>query len=166
VQVIRRKEELDIILFQPEAHLMKRSLDEIYSNYRTKPEDLPESIKQLWHSHACELEPEDRKIWLEHLSEFRGFNSQLIQRLSVQLDGIKNWPVILTVSLQEADSLLTILNDQRLYLAAAHEVGEQEMNQDWEVVIQSPEKQVVVNIHFLAWLIELVIMRLDHLPEC
>ena len=165
MQVIRRQEELDIVLFQPEAYLMKRSLDEIYDNYRVPPEELPESIQKLWYSHSCELEPEDQAIWLEHLSEFRGENSQLIKRISAELEEIDTWPVILTVSLQEADCLLTVINDQRLYLAAVHDVGEKEMSDDWDAVFQLPEKHAVVNIHFLAWLIELLIMRLDHQSE-
>ncbi|MEM1158027.1 MAG: hypothetical protein AAF649_09850 [Verrucomicrobiota bacterium] len=141
---------------------MRKSLTEIYKNYQIAAEDLPEAVRKLWYSNSCELDAEDQAIWLDHLSEFRGENSQLIERLCDDLNGIESWPVILTVSLPEADRLLTVMNDQRLYLAAIHNLGELEINEDWDRVFLSPEKHPLVNIHFLAWLIELIIIRLDH----
>jgi len=141
--------------------MLKRSLEDILKNYRAGPDDLPEAVRELWFDSQAGLDDEDHELWLEHLNEFRGENSLLIERLSGDLESITIWPAVLFVSLKEADCLLTVMNDHRLYLAAVYEVGEMEMNEDWEEVLNSPEKHAIVNIHFLAWLIELVIMRLD-----
>ncbi|MEM6884997.1 MAG: hypothetical protein AAF571_08185 [Verrucomicrobiota bacterium] len=158
---------MEIILFQPEAYLLKSSLQDIVRNYRADVEGLPEAVKKLWFSDHPAGDEEDYELWLEHLNDFRGGNSKLAERLIGELENIQNWPAVLSVSCSEADSLLTVVNDQRLYLAAVHEIGdlEKEMDEDWGKVIQISHKLALVQIQFLAGLMELMIAGLSGLEE-
>ena len=66
------------------------------------------------------------------------------------------------MKLADAASLVTIINDHRLHLAAKHDIGQSDMDlRSWaeEEQLSSERQSALVQIELLGWLIE-VILRL------
>lgn len=160
MQVIRHAKQLEIILFEPEAYLLRHSLSEIIRNYQMDCNELPVEVQKIWFNTDSMQDEEDRELWAEQLRDFRGQNSKLAKRILQELESSKTWPAVIHVDLQEAETLMIIINDHRLYLAAVNNVGEQEMDVEWDQISDSLSRNAVMNIHFLAWLIELILHRL------
>ncbi len=161
MQVLRYQHHFELVLFKPEAFLLRSSLEQILKNYRAQPEELPPAARDLWFKHDHQLDEEDHEIWLQNLREYRGENSRLVEQLLKETSVRDVWPQVIVIPVDQADSFITIINDHRLYLAAVNGVGEKEMNEDWEISDKSPGKMAVMNIHFLAWLIEIFLIRMN-----
>lgn len=161
MQVFRDGNQFEIILFPAEAGIFQRALRDIASSYRKPPRSHPGDIGRLWEEPALSMDKEDEKIWQEDMQGFRGENARLADDLLVQLANVREIPCVLQVPLEQIDSVVTILNDQRLYLAARHGIGEEEMGGEMDAVSDEILKNALLQIHLLAWLIELVLMRMD-----
>lgn len=161
MQVLRHPKGLELILFQPEVVFLKQALEQIIFNYRTAPEDLPDSIRQKWFPGQEQLDDDDLEILHEDGGLFRGENATLAQKILSQLNDPLSWPLILLLDWDEADRFLTVINDQRLYLAAVFGVNEVDMTSDLEEVKASEKKSALIQIHFLAWMVELMVMRMS-----
>jgi len=161
VQVLRNKKGLELVLFQPEVIFLRQALEQIILNYRTAAEDLPDPIREKWFPSQGQLDEEDLEILHEDGILFRGQNVALAERLLSQLDSLPSWPLIIKLDWDEADRLLTVVNDQRLYLAAVFGVDEIDMTSNLEDMKPSAKKSALIQIHFLAWMVELIVLRMS-----
>lgn len=183
----RENESLVFILSLPERLLLAHVLRELAGKYRLKPDQLDARIAATWYSRrgcaTAGMTDEETKEWLEHLHAFK--KSTCLQRLeewAVQLgaldmgsvDGKDNstssCPIPLTdrsslrIPMDHAAGFVTAINDYRLAAAARHDIGQAEMDSHspWQLAkLPPPRQQAVLEIHFLAWIIEETLRVLD-----
>ncbi|MEM6822663.1 MAG: DUF2017 family protein [Verrucomicrobiota bacterium] len=169
MQVNKQLDHLEIILFEPEVLLLRQALQQISANYKVSPDDLPDEVKELWYAtnqaSSDDLPEDDIEFVHEQLAEFKGENAKLAESILEILSQRMEMPIVVTLSLRDADNFLTIVNDQRLYLAAVNGIGEYEMSESWEELPPSPKKMAVMHIHFLAWMVELLVSNLGDSPR-
>jgi len=168
MQVKGYSEYLEIVLFPTETELLRGILYDIDKAYAIPADQLESNVRTVWYSgegfRSVEMSPEDIKEWNESLQEFRGQNRTYCQEwIALLLEG--GDPLVWRVTRAEADTLLTVLNDYRLYQAARHEIGEEEMDQDFSAIKSVSMRMALLEIHFLAWLMEMVLQALSSPPE-
>lgn len=160
MQVYSAPDYLEIVLFEPEAALLEDIFEQIISNYQTRPEDLEGTVRGVWYSgegfHSAQMDSDDVAFWLDDLYSFRGENSKKCERWIEEIQ-TEDYPMLWRVSHEDVDTLLTVINDHRLYCAAQHSIGDQEMEMPLEEIDDISVKQALIEIHFLAWLMELIL---------
>lgn len=178
----RENESLVFILSLPERLLLAHVLRELAGKYRLKPDELDARTAAAWYSRrgcaTAGMTDEETKEWLEHLHAFK--KSTLLQRLeewAAQLgergtgnvergatDSALPDPSTLRIPIDHAASFMTAINDYRLAGAARHDIGQAEMDahSPWQLArLPPPRQQAVLEIHFLAWIIEETLRVLD-----
>ena len=171
MQASRKNDEL-ILRFGPtEKQLLLHTVDAILQNYKLKPAELDPKTAALWYStRGCQtagMSAEETREWLDSLHGFKSANAQLLEQWAGQIKELEPAKFELTIKLAHAASLVTVINDHRLHLAAKYDIGQDEMDmRSWaeDELDLTPEKQsALVQIEVLGWLIE-VILRLT-VPE-
>lgn len=178
----RENESLVFTLSLPEHLLLAHTLRELIGKYQLKPQELDAPTATAWYSRrgcaAAGMSDEETKEWLEHLHAFK--KSTCLQRLeewAAQLSaqgsggegekGRKGAGKITPAPLPEQSTLriptdhaagfVTAINDYRLAAAARHDIGQAEMDahSPWQLAKLPPlRRKAVLEIHFLAWIIE------------
>lgn len=173
MQVARRNEELVLQFGAMEKELLLSAVRAILKNYRLKPGEIDPKTAGIWYStrgcQAAGMSDEETREWLENLYSFKGANARLLEEWSGQIKEIEPSKFEVAIKLEQAATLLTIINDHRLHLAAKYDIGQTEMDEAGQGVLAEPleeaapldaEKQfAIVQIDMLAWLME-VILRL------
>ena len=159
MQAIQADDGCTLILFQPERAFLSGILQVILHHYGQAPEELPPRVWEVWYSAetTASLEEEDRHCWMESLRDFRQGNAGLCRRYLKMLQEAVQEPFSLPIARADLDSFLIVINDHRLYQAAVHEVGEAEMEEDWSQIPDTGRRQALLEIHFLAVLLELLL---------
>jgi hypothetical protein len=162
----RKNNELILEFGAVEKELLLHTVQAILENYALKPGDLDAKTAAVWYStRGCKsagMSAEETREWIESLYNFKSANAKLLKRWCAQIKEIELGKFELAVKLADAASLVTIINDHRLHLAAKYNIGQGDMDlRSWAEEEQlSPEKQpALVQIELLGWLIE-VILRL------
>ncbi|MGF1678822.1 MAG: hypothetical protein ACFCUX_06470 [Candidatus Methylacidiphilales bacterium] len=161
MQILRTSRGIELILFHAEAHLFKQSLNEIRHNYQQGLDELPDGVKKWWCQPTPDMDPEDEASLNQELHHGRFQHISLIDALLVLLDSGSDSPKVIPLDMSQADILVILVNDHRLYLAGQHQIGESEMIQDWNDIKPGPMQHALLQIHFLAWMLELLILRLS-----
>jgi hypothetical protein len=166
----RRKDELVLQFGTVEKELLLQVVGAILHNYKLKPDDLDPKTAAVWYStRGCKnlgMSEEETREWVDALYGFKGANAQLLERWCAQIKETEPDKFELAVKVADAASLVTIINDHRLHLAAVHDIGQRDMDvRDWvdEEDTPSEKASAMVQIELLGWLIE-VILRLT-VPE-
>jgi len=180
----REKEFLVFTLSFPERLLLARVLQELAGKYRLKPEELDARTAAAWYSsRGCStagMSAEETKEWLEHLHVFK--KSTCLQRLeewASQLgeretgnaergaaDSALPKQSTLRIPMDHAPAFVTAINDYRLAVAARHDIGQAEMDahSPWQLArLPALRQQAVLEIHFLAWIIEETLRALQEI---
>lgn len=167
---IRREEDLILLIFNShEAKVLLPILVELADDYRAKPEDLDPKARAIWYSKGgfknAKLSAQDTEDWIEQMHGFKSANLAAIERwcqaLSKHEAGL---PKQIKLTLEEAHQFVTVINDQRLLLAARHDIGQTEMDMILPFAdpsLSGPRKLALFQIHFLALMIEQVIGMLS-----
>lgn len=147
-----------IVLPPAEASILKHCFVQIFDAYRVKPDELPEKIEEVWYQSASHqtIADEDAHEWAEHLYKFRGENCKNIEKWIAILssnDALVDW----RLPSQEIDSLLTVVNDYRLYRGAEWDISQADMESDFNLVANPRKRLALLEIHFLGWLMELLL---------
>jgi hypothetical protein len=168
----RDNESLVLTLSPPERVLLARVLRELAGTYRLKPDELDAQIAAAWYSRrgcaSAGMSDEETKEWLEHLHAFKkGTCLRRLEEWVAQLGATDSaFPdphsalpdqSTLRIPTEHAAAFLTAINDYRLAAAARHDIGQAEMDahSPWQLARLPPlRQQAVLEIHFLAWIIE------------
>lgn len=166
MRAARRNDELVLEFGDVEKGLLLHTVGAILHNYKLKPGELDSKTAAVWYStRGCKsagMSDEETREWIDSLYSFKGANAALLEQWRGQIKEREPGKFELTVKLAEASSLVTIINDHRLHLAATHDISQSDMDgRDWSDDAQvADEKQSgLVQIELLGWLIE-VILRL------
>ena len=169
---VRREQQIFVLRLSPiECQVLRQLLTTMIENYRARPENIDLKARSAWYStRGCEsarMSREDIKEWLEALY---GYKSRIAGRL-------ENWRNDLVgqqsdydwrIQMEDAPILLTALNDHRLLLAARHDIGQAEMDLhavDEFVTLKREQQNALHEIHFLGWIMEVLLRLLDEAPN-
>ena len=145
-----------------EAPFIADVLVQLQKEYEVPPQELESKISEVWYSkkghQGTGSSKEEIAEWNHSLFEFRGENARKIQDW-IQLLRRESYPVVWDVPLQEVDSLLMILNDYRLSLAARYEVAESEMEHDLTQIEDARKRLALLQIHLLG-------IMMDEILQC
>ena len=168
MNVRRDKEALLLQLHPLEAVLLHRILSVIMENYRVGPADLDPLTAEAWYSaRGCEtagLSAEETREWLAALHQHKSEQLRRLEDWAGVLARPQPTGLTLRVPLRDADAFLTAVNDYRLLNAARHHIGEAEMNLRTDRAVENlppARRAALMEIHFLAWLIEETLAALD-----
>jgi hypothetical protein len=158
----RENEAIEFTLNRAESLVLAQALHDLIANYRVKPHELDGATASAWYSRrgctAAGMTEEETKEWLDNLYAVKqGAGLRRLEGWAGQLRDVKGERPTLRVSMDDAPAFVTAINDYRLAAAARHEIGQAEMGAHsiWELARLSPGRQkAVLEIHFLAWLIE------------
>jgi hypothetical protein len=171
----RENESLVFSLSPAERWLLAHVLRELIEKYRLKPDELDAATMAVWYSSrgcaSAGMSAEETKEWLEHLHAFKkGASLQRLDEWSAQLGEREpgnaesgkpgseaSEQSTLRIPTEQAPAFVTAINDYRLAAAARHDIGQPEMDahSPWQLArLPPPRQQAVLEIHFLAWMIE------------
>jgi hypothetical protein len=162
----RENQQLLVSLNPLESRLLLRVLRELVSNYRLAPDELDTKTASAWYSTrgcAAATSVEETREWSQHLHAFKSARVQLLEKCVKQLAEPRASPM-LRLEVDEAPAFMTAINDHRLMVAARQDIGQTEMD------VHSPlqlaglppaQQNALIEIHFLAWLIEETIRALQ-----
>jgi hypothetical protein len=133
----------------------------VIGNYRQKPEELdPKASATLYSTRGCKsagMTPEETREWVHSLHEFKSANLALLEKWVNAMAQKPAESFTLKLPVEQAQALLSILNDHRLLAAAQSEIGDDEMEMHSLTEFEGlpADKQAALyEIHFLAWLME------------
>jgi hypothetical protein len=165
----REKDVLVLTLNHPERVLLAQALRELAGMYRLTPDELDPRTAAAWYScRGCAtagMSDAETKEWLEHLHALRkGTRLLRLEEWTAQLGNAAKEPSTLRIATEHAPVFMTAINDYRLAAAARHDIGQAEMDAHfpWQLAkLPAPRQHAVLEIHFLAWLIEETLRALD-----
>ncbi|MEM9445086.1 MAG: hypothetical protein AAGA18_07010 [Verrucomicrobiota bacterium] len=161
MQVNRIEGGIEIILFRGEATLLQDIFSRILSNYSIPPDELSDAVQKVWYPKNIQKEDREDSDDLADVirDDFQIYRSENSLKLKSWISLLRADQQIITWRVEdgEIDRVLTILNDHRLYRAAELGVGQDEMDRDLEEIEDDQLRGGILEIHFLAWLIELVL---------
>jgi hypothetical protein len=166
MRAARENNQLVLQFGAMEKEILLNTVQAILQNYKLKPDELDPKTAAVWYStRGCKsagMSAEETRDWIDSLYSFKGANAALLEQWSKQIKEVEPGKFELAIKLEHAASLVTIINDHRLHLAALHDIGQEEMDlRDWveEEQPNSEQQSALVQIELLGWLIE-VILRL------
>ncbi len=151
-----------------EARILLRVLRAILKNYVLAPDELDERGRAAWYAtRGCEragLSAEEIREWQHALHECKTARLRQVEGWYRQLTRTALGTSRIAVPLDDAPALLAALNDHRLLVAARQDIGQTEMDThdlDEAEKFGHQKQAALLEIHFLAWIIEEI---LRHLP--
>jgi len=161
VRILRKKSgDRSIELAAPEVALLRQTLESTAEAYRTNPGELDPMVGNAWYGRAglreAGIRGEDALHWIEGLHEVRlgreKFTQGWLQRLpAVGQSGVWLLPAA------EVEAFLATLNDHRLRRAAEFDLGEGDLEVMALERAKGDKRIALVEIHFLAWIIEMIL---------
>jgi len=166
MRAARRKDDLVLEFGSVEKQILLHTIAAILENYKRKPADIDPRTAAVWYStRGCKsagMSEEETREWVDTLYGFKSANALRLERWCAQIKEPEPGKFELAVKVDDAASLVTIINDHRLHLAAIHDIGQSDMDmRDWadDEQLPSEKESALVQIELLGWLIE-VILRL------
>ena len=161
---VKRETEAIVITFNAiEGRFISQILGRIAETYRIKPEHLtgqPGDLLYTAKGCADGTSPEEAHEWREQLHGLKLARLTLIESWLTQLSDGAVLRARLSLKLDDAPDFVGTLNDHRLLAAAEHEIGEEEMtlrSPEQMDALPSARQAALLEIHFLAWIIEEVL---------
>jgi hypothetical protein len=155
-----------------EEKFLERALTMLLQNYQINPAELDERAAAVWYSPAgCRsagMSGEETAEWIKQLHALRASRTAVLESVLSQLRSVSEPPFQADVALDQADALMTALNDHRLLVAAHHNVGESEMNmRSFAAMARLPPRQqtALCEIEFLAYIIDELVHLLSEAQQ-
>jgi hypothetical protein len=162
----------DFILFTfsgLERHVLERTIKTLVENYKLPPGQIDQRAGAVWYStRGCEtarISAEETAEWLKQLHAVRIARVEFLEKCLEQLARRAPGPVKLGIPVQNAESLMTALNDHRLLVAAQNAISEREMTlRSLASFAKLPPGQqtALCEIEFLAYVIEELLRLLQN----
>jgi len=153
---------LQIELAGPESALVRQVLEGLREAYQTAPGELDPMVANLWYGRAglkeAGIRGEEAIHWIEGLHEVRLGRQKSLDRWlqSVPPAGHAG---VWKVAEDEVETLVACLNDHRLRRAAEFDLGEGDLEVRAMEKARGDKRVALVEIHFLAWMIELILQE-------
>jgi hypothetical protein len=161
VKAARKNDRIVLALGPFETQVFERTVGSILRQYQVEPEHVDPRVAAVWYStrgcRAAGMTEEEIQEWLHALHEFKSANLKLLSAWAGTLAASKRKSLKLELSLEESATLLSVLNDHRLWLAAQHQIGQAEMDlRSVEALdqLQPAQQFALYEIHLLAWIME------------
>lgn len=144
----------------PESALLRQVMEGLSEAYQTAPGELDPMVANAWYGRAglkeAGIRGEEAIHWIEGLHEVRVVRQAALQRWMKSMPkagyaGVWNIPE------EDVEALVAALNDHRLRRAAEFDLGEGDLEVKAMERAKGDKRIALVEIHFLAWLIELVL---------
>ena len=169
MQATMNRRRLALVFDALEGRILREILGKIVANYQLNPEQLDAKAASAWYStRGCErakMSAEETREWLQNLHQYKSGNVAQLLRWCRRLAPAKaEGQVRLSMTVEQASIFLTALNDHRLFLAAWHDIGQDEMDATPAVFLtklQVAQQVALSEIHFLGWIIQKI---LEFLP--
>ena len=149
-------------LAAPEVALLRQALESTREAYRTPPTELDPMVGNVWYRQVglreVGIRGEDALHWVEGLHEARLGREKLAEgwmKTLPPLGQAGRWHL----DAEEVESFVATLNDHRLRRAAEFDLGEGDLEVRAMEKSKGDKRVALVEIHFLAWLIELVLQE-------
>ena len=157
----RDKDHVRLTFNLLEARVLRHIFESLIANYSLPPDQLDAKAASVWYStRGCQtagMTAEETRDWLEQLHGFRSAHLALLQEGARQLGRRTGDHVELRVSLPDAATLVGVLNDHRLLVAARNDIGQREMDLSARSAakeLAAAQQTALFEIHLLAWMIE------------
>ena len=164
MELVRQPGTWVLRLNGPEAALLRESLSAVLEMYAVPPPEMDPKVSEVWYqtgaARKARMTPQETAEWAGHLHEVRSGRIPLLQRWVEALTRT-TVPVELAVARDEMETLLQTANDHRLRRAAEHGVGEGDLELDLAGIGDEARRFALVEIHFLAWLIEVLLVEIS-----
>ena len=164
MRAARKNNELVLEFGAIEKDILLQTVQAILENYTLKPGELDPRTAAVWYStRGCKsagMSDEETREWVDALYTLKSANAKLLQRWCAQIKELEPGKFELAVKLADAASLVTIVNDHRLHLAAIHDIGQNDMDvRSWveDEQLSSEKQSALVQIELLGWLMELIL---------
>src|SRR5262245_44347558 len=152
-----------------EGRILRHVLEQIRRNYTVDPEELDPRVAAAWYStRGCKsagMTAEETREWVANLREIKGNCLPLLEEWCGQLAAPQEGSVQWRVKLDDAPTLLTTLNDQRLLAASGSDIGQTEMDlhSPTDIATLPAAQQVALfQINFLQFVMEDILAQLPH----
>lgn len=157
-----------VLCFGPEeAQFMRRVFASIIRQYQVKPEEVhPRVAEVLYSTRGCRsagLNEEQTREWIENLHTLKMANLMALRRWRRRLTAKSDDVIELRLPDDEAQTLVTVLNDHRLISAARYNIGEDEMDIRTLTQIESlgaRQRAALLDVMLLGGVIETVLALL------
>lgn len=144
----------------PESALLRQVLEGLQEAYQTAPGELDPMVGNLWYGRAglkeAGIRGEEAIHWIEGLHEARLGRQAALQRWMNSMPKAGQAGVW-SISEQDVELLVASLNDHRLRRAGEFDLGERDLEVKAMERAKGDKRIALVEIHFLAWLIELIL---------
>lgn len=146
----------------PESALLRQVLEALSDAYQTAPGELDPMVANLWYGRAglreAGIRGEEAVQWIEGLHEVR------LGRQAVVQGWLKTMPKaghsgVWKIPNEEIEILVASLNDHRLRRAGEFDLGEGDLEVRAMEKARGDKRVALVEIHFLAWMIELLLQE-------
>lgn len=146
----------------PESALLRQVLESLNEAYQTAPGELDPMVANLWYGRAglreAGIRGEEAIHWVEGLHEVRLARQLALQRWLKALPPgghAGTWQI----PEDEMETLVAALNDHRLRRAGEFDLGEGDLEVRAMEKARGDKRVALVEIHFLAWMIELILQE-------
>jgi len=146
----------------PEAALLRQALETTLLAYQTPPAELDPMVGNVWYRQAglreAGIRGEDALHWVEGLHEVRLEREKFGRRWMKTLPSVGQagrW----FLPKDEVEAFVATLNDHRLRRAAEFDLGEGDLEVRAMEKAKGDKRVALVEIHFLAWMIELILQE-------
>jgi hypothetical protein len=151
-----------------ERKVLERIILSLLDSYKLSPEQIDRKVAAVWYStrgsEEAGMSADETADWVKQLHGVRTGRIEFLQKCLTQLTRRNQGPFSLTVPVQNAEGLMTALNDHRLLLAAHHDIGETEMAlRSFAAMSKLPPDQqaALCEIEFLAYIIDELLQLLQ-----
>ena len=172
MRVVREQQTLVLSVDLVESRILQAVLRALMEDYRQPPHELDAAARSVWYStRGCEsakMSAEESAEWVAALHQGKGSLVEPLRRWVEQLGGSDANARRLRIDCNDAPAFMTAINDYRLLAAARHHIGQAEMDVDWSDpnAVLTPERhRALIEIDFLAWIIELILHGLAQSPN-
>jgi len=146
----------------PESALVRQVLESLSEAYQTAPGELDPMVANLWYGRTglkeAGIRGEEAMHWIEGLHEVRLGRQVALDRWLKSLPKAGHagrWDL----ADEDVETLVASLNDHRLRRAGEFDLGEGDLEVKAMEKSRGDKRVALVEIHFLAWMIELLLQE-------
>lgn len=165
MKIIKTKHGFRLHFLDLERLLLEQIFKTIVSNYESDAGKMDARVRKLWYDPSGLVGPgfeHERSHWEELLQTTRSERCETVKSWIRSLEKkVSGNSAALTLSLDEAEILLMVLNDHRLAVAALADIEEKDMERPFRSVPEGPKNTALFVIDFLGDLQAFLIQKIS-----
>jgi hypothetical protein len=163
---------IDLFLTSSEAIFIANLLESIADMYQKSPTQLDPKIRSHWYPAADESpnsvgaqewQDQHHQYRMEQVDLARSWAKNLLKGSDQQNEQQEDY-VLWSIPQDQFDRVLTVLNDHRLLRAIEYDVMDVDMKESIEEIADAHKRMAMLEIHYLAWLIEALLQNSPQNP--